>query len=73
MGADPFSTAFLGSLLVPKKPKVPKAPPPPKVEDKSVQDAAAEARRRAVSARGFRSTILTDMMAGSGLKGKLGE
>lgn len=39
-------------------PPVVAAEPAPKVEDKAVQDAAAEALRKRRMARGYRSTIL---------------
>lgn len=48
-------------------PKTPKSQPlaeSPKIEDKAVQDAAAEAIARKKKQRGFRSTILSkDMMS----------
>lgn len=43
-------------------PKPPKVEPAPKIEDKAVQEAAAEAVRRRQRARGFRSTILSQQM-----------
>lgn len=47
---------------------------PPQVEDKAVQDAAAEAARRRKTARGFKSTILGSSMpsGSSALKDTLG-
>lgn len=43
----------------------PKPPPPPKIDEKEIQDKEAEARRRAVLARGRASTILTGDSLGS--------
>ena len=40
-------------------PSPPKVVPAPKVEDKAVQEAAAEAARKRQKARGFQSTILS--------------
>ncbi len=54
-------------------PKQPKVQPPvvqPQVEDKAVQDAASDAFRRRNMARGYRSTILSDMVATGGNAGK---
>lgn len=53
----------MGSLF--SKPKVPKpkpAPVAPQIEDQAVQEAAADAMRRRQRARGFRSTILSNLM-----------
>lgn len=43
-------------------PEIPAPAPPPKVEDKAVQEAAAEAARRRSRARGYRATILSEMV-----------
>lgn len=61
----------------PKIPKTQVAEKPATVEDKSVQDATADAIRRRSTSRGFRSTVLRNMMApadsGAGsLQGTLG-
>jgi len=54
-------------------PKLPKVSPAPLVEDKAIQEAAAEALRRRQMARGFRSTILSQMTQQTpGLKTTLG-
>lgn len=44
-------------------PKTPSIAPPPKVEDTSIQDAKAAAAQRRNKARGFASTILSDLLA----------
>jgi hypothetical protein len=49
----------LAEALMPKVPSPPGVSPAPKVEDKAIQEAAAEAARRRQRARGFRSTILS--------------
>ena len=61
----------LGGGGAPKAPPPP--PPPPQVEDKAIQDAAAAAALRRKNARGYRSTILSDLTADNpGLKATLG-
>lgn len=48
----------------PPKPKdIPVTPPPPKVEDTSIQDARAAAAQRRQKGRGFASTILSDLLS----------
>lgn len=54
----------MGGLF--SKPKPPKIEPAPKVEDKAIQEAAAEALRRRQRAKGYRSTILSQMAQGQG-------
>jgi len=49
----------------PKPPKPQPVTSPVQVEDKVIQDAAAEAARNRRMARGFRSTILGSMMSSS--------
>lgn len=56
----------------PKPPKPMKPEPPPNLAERAIQDAAADAARRRQSARGFRSTILSNLMQQSGLKTTLG-
>ena len=53
-----------------KQPKVPPSVTQPQVEDKAVQEAAADAQRRRQMARGYRSTILTDMVSSGAGTGK---
>lgn len=50
-----------GLFSAPKPPKIDSAPT---VEDKAVQEAAAEALRRRQKAKGYRSTILSQMAGG---------
>lgn len=59
----------------PKPPSSPAVVPAPKIEDKAIQEAAAEAARRRQKARGFRSTILSKNLMDQGapaLKDTLG-
>lgn len=46
-------------------PSSPKTPATPKVDDNAVQQAAVEAAQRRNRARGFRSTILSQLMSGN--------
>lgn len=60
------------------RPKVPRPPAvvlAPRLEDRAIQEAAAEAARRRQRARGFRSTILSQQFlepSSPGLKDTLG-
>lgn len=56
-------------------PKIPDIPGAPNISDTEVQKAAAEEARRRKMGRGYRSTILGQMMqqSGSALKQTLGE
>lgn len=58
----------------PKPPKPIKPDPAPNLAEKAIQEAAADAARRRQSARGFRSTILSNLVqsSGGGLKTTLG-
>ena len=54
-------------------PSPPSPPPAPSLQDKSVQEAAADAVRRRQRAKGFRSTILNDQFLQlGGLKTTMG-
>lgn len=58
----------------PKQPKIPepKQPPPaPQVEDKAVQEAAAEAIRRKQKGRGYMNTVIARDMVSSDMSKKL--
>lgn len=46
-------------------PSTPKTPATPKVDDSAVQTAAVEAAQRRNRARGFRSTILSQLLSGN--------
>ena len=46
-------------------PSSPKTTPTPKVDDQAVQTAAVEAAQRRNRARGFRSTILSQLLSGN--------
>jgi len=45
-----------------KAPKIPEAPPAPITSQPAVQQAASESAQRRSRARGYRSTILSQMM-----------
>lgn len=50
-------------------PSAPKTPATPKPDDQAVQTAAVEAAQRRNRARGFRSTILSQLLSGNESQG----
>lgn len=57
----------------PSPPRPQPITPPPTIEDPAVQRAAEEAARRRKTARGYRSTILSEMVqTGGGLQTNFG-
>lgn len=67
------ATAYSTHRAVTKKlPPPPEAVAAPKVEDKAVQQAAAEATARRTKGLGYRGTILSQMGNPTGLKDTMG-